>query len=137
VSFERSDIRQAAEFRSAMREFIARSDRAMRSSHLTPRRYQLLLAILAADDEAITISSVAEQLHLAQSTASELVDRTEAAGLVIRSADADDGRLVVVRATAEGRRRFERSFSIIRDERRDFVAWCRAFPDQTRARLPD
>jgi DNA-binding MarR family transcriptional regulator len=41
-------------------------------------------------------------------SAVELIDRAEAAGLVARRADSDDGRTVRVALTADGRKRLER-----------------------------
>ena len=52
-----------------------------------------------------TMSSLAGRLRVNRSTATRAVDRLVADGLVERFASPDDGRVVLVRITAEGRRR--------------------------------
>jgi DNA-binding MarR family transcriptional regulator len=51
-----------------------------------------------------TISTLAQDLDVAHSTASRLVARAEAVGAVDRTADPDDSRTVQVGLTARGRR---------------------------------
>lgn len=73
---EIEDYRRAVDFRFALRRFLAKSDAAIRAAGLTSQRYLLLLAVKAhPHGSPATISVIAEQLQLAQSTATELVDR--------------------------------------------------------------
>jgi DNA-binding MarR family transcriptional regulator len=58
-----------------------------------------------------------ELLALAQSAVTELIDRCEEAGLVRRESLDTDGRVVIVRLTAEGERRFAATVSALRAER--------------------
>ena len=76
---------------------------------LTPAQHQLLLAIRGhggAQDP--TIGDVAEHLQLRHHSAVGLVDRAADAGLVQRSPDPDDQRIVRLALTPLGRRRLER-----------------------------
>jgi DNA-binding MarR family transcriptional regulator len=49
-----------------------------------------------------TVGDIASYLLLKPHSTVELIDRAEAAGLVIRTSDPDDGRLVRVRLTEQG-----------------------------------
>jgi DNA-binding MarR family transcriptional regulator len=114
------EVQRAAAFRVALRSFVRESEHSARRSGLTPQRYLLLLLVKGADDgtERATISELAKRLYLAQSTVTELVDRTAQAGLVRRSTSTDDRRVVYVELTEEGDRRFARAFRALADERR-------------------
>ena len=110
---------RGAEFRSALRRFLRRSERIARSSGLTPQRYLLLLMIKGAPDgsEQSTVTELADRLQLAQSTVTELVRRAEEVGLVERKTSSVDGRVAHLRLTVEGERRLAKSFSSLAGER--------------------
>ncbi len=115
------DVVRVAEFRAALRGFLRRSERIARSSGLTPQRYLLLLMIKGAPDgsEQSTVTELAERLQLAQSTVTELVARAEEAGLVERETSASDGRVAVLRLSADGEKRLLHAFTDLESERRD------------------
>jgi len=115
---------RGAEFRSALRRFLRRSERVARASGLTPQRYLLLLMIKGAPDgsEQSTVTELAERLQLAQSTVTELVSRAEEVGLVEREQSSADGRVAHLRLTAEGERRLARSFATMAAEREQLRA---------------
>src|SRR5256714_13590718 len=98
---------RGAEFRSALRRFLRRSERVARASGLTPQRYLLLLMIKGAPDgsERSTVTELAERLRLAQSTVTELVRRAEEAGLLDRAPSRSDGRVAHLRLSDQGGRR--------------------------------
>jgi DNA-binding MarR family transcriptional regulator len=110
---------RGAEFRSALRRFLRRSERIARSSGLTPQRYLLLLMIKGAPDgsEQSTVTELSERLQLAQSTVTELVRRAEEVGLVERETSSVDGRVAHLRLTEEGERRLTKSFTTLAAER--------------------
>jgi DNA-binding MarR family transcriptional regulator len=110
---------RGAEFRSALRRFLRRSERIARASGLTPQRYLLLLMIKGAPDgsEQSTVTELADRLQLAQSTVTELVRRAEEVGLVERETSSVDGRVAHLRLTEEGERRLTRSFTSLAGER--------------------
>jgi DNA-binding MarR family transcriptional regulator len=108
-----------AEFRAALRRFLRTSERNARAAGLTPQRYLLLLMIKGASDrsEQSTVTELARQLQLAQSTVTELVSRAEEIGLVERERSSEDGRIAFLRLTPEGERRLASSFTSNESER--------------------
>ena len=113
------DVMAAAEFRSALRQFLRRSERIARQCGLTPQRHILLMMIKGAGDgsEQSTVTELSERLQLAQSTVTELVRRAEEAGLVEREQSQRDARVAYLRLTAEGERRLLQSFTALATER--------------------
>ena len=113
------DVIAVAEFRSALRHFLRRSEKVARQSGLTPQRYTLLMMIKGAADgsEQSTVTALAESLQLAQSTVTELVRRAESAGLIEREQSQRDARVAHLRLTAEGERRLMLSFTELEAER--------------------
>src|SRR5215471_6130910 len=113
------DVIAVAEFRSAMRHFMRRSEKVARKSGLTPQRYTLLMMIKGAPggSEQSTVTELAERLQLAQSTVTELVRRAEGAGLIEREQSQRDARVAHLRLTREGERRLMLSFTELEAER--------------------
>src|SRR5256885_13163060 len=90
-----ADYRRLYESRARLLRFTRASDQRIRDSGLTPTHYLLLLGIRATDTtRGPTIGDMAEFLVLKHHSVVELVDRAEAAGLIKRSPDPDDGRVV-------------------------------------------
>lgn len=114
------EFQRAAQFREAMRLFLRRSETVSREHGLTPQRYLLLLMVKGTEDgrETATVSELAERLQLSQSTVTELISRTEAAGLVVRSPGTTDARVTTVRLTEEGERRLTAAMVALGPERR-------------------
>ena len=113
------DVIAVAEFRSALRHFLRRSEKIARRSGLTPQRYTLLMMIKGSRDgrEQSTVTELAERLQLAQSTVTELVRRAESAGLIEREQSQRDARVAHLRLSAEGDRRLMLSFTALEQER--------------------
>jgi DNA-binding MarR family transcriptional regulator len=130
-----AEFREAAELRRRLRRFLAHGDAMVRRCGLTPQRYLLLLAIKGAPDgsESRTLGDLASDLGLAQSSATELVDRAEAAGLVERGGSPDDGRVVHIRLSQEGEHRLAESFAAVREDREQLLAHL----DHARSQLAD
>jgi DNA-binding MarR family transcriptional regulator len=97
------DYQALLRFRFALRRFLAFSEQAAAGEGLTTQQHQLLLAVRGHPDEAPTTSALAELLVLKNNSAVELIDRAEAAGLVERHADVDDGRRQRIALTDAGR----------------------------------
>jgi DNA-binding MarR family transcriptional regulator len=114
-----AEYQHAAGLRAALRGFLRRGEEVSRAHGLTPQRYLLMLMIHGAPNGSrqATVSDLAQRLALAQSTVTELVDRSEAAGLVTRIASDTDARVVFVRLTAEGERRLAPAVTGLRAER--------------------
>jgi DNA-binding MarR family transcriptional regulator len=97
------DFERLLEFRVTLRRFQRWSEDQAKAAGLTHVQHQLLVAIKGhPGDRPPTIGDLAGYLLLRPHSAVELVDRAEAAGLVERTPDREDGRVVRVRLTANG-----------------------------------
>ena len=101
----RRDYERLLEFRVALRRFQRWSEDHAQAAGLTHVQHQLLVAIRGhPGGKPPSIGDLAGYLLLRPHSTVELVDRAEAAGLVERVPDADDGRIVRVRLTRAGDR---------------------------------
>jgi len=101
-----AEYRHLLEFRTGLRRFLRWSEEAASAIGVTPAQHQLLLAVRGhEDDRGPTVGDLARSLLLRHHSTGELVDRAVAAGLVERTPDADDARLVRVRLTPAGESR--------------------------------
>ena len=119
MSLSDAEYQQLLEFRDGLRLFLHWSETQATAAGVTPAQHQLLLAIKGhggAQDP--TIGDVAEHLQLRHHSAVGLVDRAADAGLVQRSPDRDDQRIVRLSLTALGRRRLERLSALHLEELR-------------------
>jgi DNA-binding MarR family transcriptional regulator len=108
VALSDADYARLLALRSGLRHFEAWSAQQARAAGLTPAHHQLLLAIRGHDDPAgPTIGEVADYLLLRHHSAVGLIDRAEAAGLIGRTRDGDDRRVVRLHLTEEGSKRLE------------------------------
>jgi DNA-binding MarR family transcriptional regulator len=99
------DFERLLEFRVTLRRFQRWSEDQAQAEGLTHVQHQLLVAIKGhPGDGPPTVGDLAGYLLLRPHSAVELVDRAEAAGLVERVSDDDDGRVVRVRLTRTGDR---------------------------------
>lgn len=96
-----ADYAALLQFRDALRRFLRFSEARAKEAGLTPGQHQLLLAVRGHEGDP-SIGEIAEHLLLRHHSAVELVDRAEQNGLVRRSADAQDQRVVRVELTKAG-----------------------------------
>jgi len=100
-----ADYRRLLELRTGLRRFLKWSGDRAEAAGLTPAQHQLLLAVRGhAGPEAPTIGQLAEHLLLRHHSTVQLVDRAEAAGLLTRTRDDVDHRVVRVALTPAGSR---------------------------------
>lgn len=98
-------VPQLAQFRYALRKFLRFSELAARTCGVTPQQHQLMLGIQGfTGREAATISELAEFLQERHHSVVGLVERAVQSGLVERTQDATDRRVVNVTLTANGRK---------------------------------
>jgi DNA-binding MarR family transcriptional regulator len=102
-SLTKADYEALARFRYTLRRFMRFTEEGARAAGLTPQQHQILLAIKGQPDrDWATISQLAEALQLRQNAVGGLVDRCEAAGLVVRIHGTTDRREVRVSLTPKG-----------------------------------
>lgn len=106
AKLSKSEFARLLAFRTDLRRFERWSEREARVVGLSPAQHQLMLAVKGhADRRGPTVGEVADYLLLRPHSAVELVDRAEAAGLVVRQRTDADGRVVRVGLTADGEAR--------------------------------
>ena len=99
------DFEKLLEFRVTLRRFQRWSEDQAQAEGLTHVQHQLLVAIKGhRGDLPPSVGDLAGYLLLRPHSTVELVDRAEAAGLVERMPDGDDGRVVRIRLTGAGDR---------------------------------
>lgn len=101
---DRELLTRLADLRLTLLRFERASDAIVRRCGLTPRQHLLLLTLEGRHEGTASIGALSEELGLAQSTVTELADRSEAKGIVQRESSRQDGRVVLVATTTEGRR---------------------------------
>ena len=111
-----ADYAALADFRHALRRFLAFSEDAATTCGLTPQQHQALLAIRGAGERAVTVGYVAERLILKSHRATGLIDRLEALGLVERRAAPGDKRRALLVLTEKARGQLARLTATHREE---------------------
>lgn len=108
AKFPQARVIRLAEFRAGLRSFLRHHEQACRNWGLTPQRHLLLLALKGAPDgsERLSFTDLAEKLQLSRNTVTELCARAEEVGLIVREPSQEDQRVVYLRVTPEGERRF-------------------------------
>jgi DNA-binding MarR family transcriptional regulator len=100
-----ADFEHLLAFRTSLRRFQRWSEDQARAAGLTHVQHQLLIAVKGHPGaEPPTVGDLADYLLLRHHSAVELVNRAELVGLVRRTADARDARLVRVQLTTKGER---------------------------------
>lgn len=101
------DYERLLDFRDGLRRFLRWSEQQAAAAGLTSAQHQLLLAVRGHGSDP-SISDVAEHLLLRHHSVVGLVDRCVEAGLVERTADPDDQRVVRLHLTTLGHSTMER-----------------------------
>ena len=96
------DYRRLLNLRDGLRRFLDWSAERATEAGLTPAQHQLLLVIRGLWPVVATVGDVADHLLIRHHSAVQLVDRAERAGLVERSIDPADHRVVRLRLTGKG-----------------------------------
>lgn len=98
-----------ANFRFALRKFLAFSEAAAAGVGLTMQWYQALLVIRTYQGgDHISVGELADQLMIRDHSAAELVSRLVDAKLVRRKTDPSDRRRSLIVMTSAGNRRLDR-----------------------------
>jgi DNA-binding MarR family transcriptional regulator len=106
TTLDQGQYERLLRFRTGLRRFLRWSAEQAALAGLTAAQHQLLLAVRGhPDPRGPTVGDVAGYLFLRHHSAVELIDRAQAAGLIERHADPDDGRAVRLGLTASGEER--------------------------------
>ena len=111
-----ADYAALAEFRHAIRRFQSFSEARAGEIGLTPQQDQALLAIRGSAPDEATVGRVAERRILKPHSATGLVNRLEALGLVTREATAADRRRALLRLTPKAYRILDALSAVHREE---------------------
>ncbi|HEX5434656.1 MAG TPA: MarR family transcriptional regulator [Candidatus Angelobacter sp.] len=96
-------VRDLARFRYALRRFLRFSENAARQCGVTPQQHQLLLGVAGHTGRgSATISELAEFRQERHHSVVGLVERAVHNGLVHRTQDREDRRVVIVSLTTRG-----------------------------------
>ncbi len=107
--FPKESYQALAEFRYALRTFLAFSEQAAGEVGLSPQQYQALLAIKGAPERPeLGVGEIADRLMIRHHSAVELVDRLSKSEFVTREIDKSDRRRVKVRLTPKAERVMDR-----------------------------
>jgi DNA-binding MarR family transcriptional regulator len=82
---------------------LAQLDELLRPHGLTFARYEALVLLTFSRTGALPLGKMGERLQVHATSVTSLVDRLEAAGLVVRRRHPDDGRAVLAQITDAGR----------------------------------
>jgi DNA-binding MarR family transcriptional regulator len=100
VALSQREYESLAEFRYALRQFLAFSKNAAARVGLAPQQHQALLVIKGfRGDSPPTIGDLAKRMAVRHHSAVGLVDRLVAAGLAVRVSDTEDKRRVSLKLT--------------------------------------
>jgi DNA-binding MarR family transcriptional regulator len=82
---------------------LAQLDELLRPHGLTFARYEALVLLTFARSGSLPLGKMGERLQVHATSVTSIVDRLEAAGLVVRRRHPDDGRAVLAEITDAGR----------------------------------
>jgi DNA-binding MarR family transcriptional regulator len=82
---------------------LSRLDAILRPHGLTFARYEALVLLTFSSRGSLPLGKMGERLQVHPTSVTSIVDRLEAAGLVVRRRHPDDGRAVLAEITATGR----------------------------------
>ena len=113
----KEEFEALAQFRFGIRNYLRFSEEAVRSHGVQPQQYQLMLALKGFPGrETARIRDLADALQLRHHSVVGLIDRAQERGLVHRTSDPLDERVVQVSLTARGQRLLERLSALHHDE---------------------
>ncbi|MDF2900719.1 MAG: MarR family transcriptional regulator [Phenylobacterium sp.] len=103
MSLDPDRLQGLADFRRALRKFLAASEAISKAGGVTQQQYQALLALRSWQGPPMTVGDLARELLLTHHGAVQLVDRLALAGYMARTASGDDRRKVELGLTDAGR----------------------------------
>jgi DNA-binding MarR family transcriptional regulator len=86
---------------------LGRLDALLKPHGLTFARYEALVLLVFSSRGSLPLGKMGERLQVHPTSITSIVDRLEAAGLVVRRRHPEDGRAVLAEITPAGRRTVE------------------------------
>jgi DNA-binding MarR family transcriptional regulator len=126
----RYEVRIVEALRRIIRALHLRSRKLTAEYDVTGPQLHCLLTV--AQEETLTVTSIARRVHLSSSTVIGILDRLESKGLVARERDKNDRRLVNVMATDRGRELVAKAPSPLQDT---LLEGLKALPDMEQATI--
>lgn len=108
-------MRAVTSIMRAQQVLLADLDAALRPFGLTFSRYEALVLLTFSRDGALSLSRIGERLQVHATSVTNVVDRLEAAGLVVRRPNPLDGRGVLATLTDEGRAVAEKATAVLNE----------------------
>jgi DNA-binding MarR family transcriptional regulator len=96
---------------------LAQLDEILRPHGLTFARYEALVLLTFSKTGSLPLGKMGERLQVHATSVTSIVDRLEAAGLVVRRRHPDDGRAVLAEITEAGRALVEAATADLVDAR--------------------
>jgi PAS domain S-box-containing protein len=113
----KEEFESLAQFRFGIRSYLRFSEETVRSHGVQPQQYQLMLALKGFPGrESASIRDLADALQLRHHSVVGLIDRAQERGLVQRTSDPLDERVVQVSLTVRGQQLLERLSALHHDE---------------------
>jgi DNA-binding MarR family transcriptional regulator len=106
---------------------LARLDGILKPYGLTFARYEALVLLTFSSRGSLPLGKMGERLQEHPTSVTSIIDRLEAAGLVVRQRHPDDGRAVLAEITPAGRRLVEQATADLVDA--DFGLGALGKPD--------
>lgn len=94
---------------------LAALDAAVKPFGITFARYEVLVLLAFSRTGSLPLSKVGERLMVHPTSVTNLIDRLETQGLVVRTVDAADRRRILASLTPEGRRVLKRATAALTD----------------------
>jgi len=98
-----ASMRAVTSIMRAHQILLARLDAMLRPYGITFSRYEALVLLTHSQRGALSLSKIGERLQVHATSVTNVIDRLEAAGLVRREPNPQDGRGVLAVITDEGR----------------------------------
>jgi DNA-binding MarR family transcriptional regulator len=108
-------MRLATSIMRVQQMVLAALDAAVKPFGITFARYEVLVLLSFSRTGSLPLSKVGERLMVHPTSVTNLIDRLEAQGLVVRTIDAADRRRILASLTAEGRRVLKRATAALTD----------------------
>jgi DNA-binding MarR family transcriptional regulator len=131
-----NELKTVAALRVALRRFQAATDEITQRHGLSPRWYDLLAVLHEPGNSGQKLTTIGEQLQLRANTITGLITRTEEAGLVTRTRDELDRRVVYAAPTREGTKRYVAALIELRPERTRLLGLLREASNHAEGLIP-